>query len=415
MKKIILPLTCCLVAMTTYAQHNFVPGTVAISQQDSLRGFVDFKNWSSSPKEIFFKTTENGAVTKYTPEQISGFTMQSNGELMYVTKHVLLDITPYIVSSTQRVTQPQTELLDSTVFIQQLVVGDYNLYTYTDSHQRVHFMYGAPGQEIQELKYIKTLVPAPEGSKLYEKREYQDQLATLFRDDSKVAKQAKGVEYRDDKLIALFVAYHQTQHPGSTIAVKSNKRNPVYWGIVAGPSFNSFKMKGGESYPLHGDYSSSVGPVAGIFMDIPFGGATRKFSVYNELLFKSYSTDAKMDMSRLLDGDVATFKLSYVQLNIMVQYIYTRSFIKPFVHIGMGNAVVVSTKKNDYYDASRDEHYEAMSDLRKLEQSLIGGVGVKVSRFQLEVRGSTTTGFVPKNSTSMPVNSLQVIAGFRLK
>lgn len=413
MKKILLPLACCLVAMTTYAQRNFVPGAIAIPQQDSLRGFIDFKNWTGSPGEIHFKSTENGAITKYTAEQITGFTMQSNGEIAYVAKHVLLDVTPYIVSTTQRVTQPETELMDSTVFIQQLVVGDYNLYTYTDRHQRVHFMYGAPGKEIQDLKYIKTLVPAPEGSTLYEKREYQDQLAMLFRDNNKVARQAKNVEYRDDKLIALFVAYHHAQHPDATVAVKANKKKPVYWGIVAGPSFNSFKMKGGEKYNLHGDYSSSTGAVAGVFVDIPFGGVTRKFSLYNELLFKSYSTAANMDLSQLLAGDVATFKLSYVQLNIMVQYTYTKSFVQPFVHAGIGNAVVVSTKKNDYYDASRDEHYEAMSDLRKLEQSLVGGVGVKVSRFQLEVRGATTTGFVPKQSTSMPVNSLQIIAGVR--
>ena len=415
MKKVLLPLMGCLVAMATYGQQNYVPGTVAIPQQDdSLRGFIDFKNWTSSPGEIHFKSTQNGTVTKYTPDQISGFTMQSNGEIIYVSKHLLLDVTPYIVSTTQRVTQPETELMDSTVFIQQLVVGDYNLYTYTDKYQRVHFMYGVPGQEIQELKYIKTLVPAPEGSKLYEKREYQEQLSTLFKDDSKIARQARNVEYRDDKLIALFVAYHQKRHPDEKVAVKQNKKNPVYWGIVAGPSFNSFKMKNGEDYNRHGDYSSSVGPVAGLFLDIPFGGATRKFSLYNELIFKSYSTDAKMDMSRLLEGDVTTFKLNYVQINIMAQYIYPRGLVRPFVHIGVGNALLIDEKKNDYYDASRDEHSEAVSDIRKLEQSLVGGVGVKVSRFQLEVRGATTTGWMPTAMVSMPVNSLQIIAGVRL-
>lgn len=213
----------CLVAMATYGQQNYVPGTVAIPQQDSLRGFIDFKNWMSSPGEIHFKSTQNGTVTKYTPDQISSFTMQSNGEIIYVSKHLLLDVTPYIVSTTQRVTQPETELMDSTVFIQQLVVGDYNLYTYTDKYQRVHFMYGVPGQAIQELKYIKTLVPAPEGSKLYEKREYQEQLSTLFKDDSKIARQARNVEYRDDKLIALFVAYHQKQHPDEKVASRMRR------------------------------------------------------------------------------------------------------------------------------------------------------------------------------------------------
>ncbi|OMP77949.1 hypothetical protein BW716_17075 [[Flexibacter] sp. ATCC 35208] len=57
---------------------------------------------------------------------------------------------------------------------------------------------------------------------------------------------------------------------------------------------------------------------------------------------------------------------------------------------------------------------DSLRGFRKLEQSLVGGVGVKVSRFQLEVRGATTTGWMPTAMVSMPVNSLQIIAGVRL-
>lgn len=415
MRNFFLPLICCLAAINAFAQRNFVPGKVAFPQQtDSLAGFIDFRNWTSSPKEIRFKRSEDGEIITYTPQQITGFTMQSDGEVVYVTKHVLLDVTPYIVSTIQMVVQPQTELLDSTIFIQQLVSGKYNLYTYTDRHQRVHFMYDAAGKDIQELKYIKTMVPTPDGGKIYEKREYQEQLATLFKDESKIARQAKNVDYRDENLIALFVAYQHAKAPGTEAVVKTKKKHPVYFGLVAGPSFNSFNWKKGEAYILHGKYSSSVGPVAGIFVDIPLAGATRQFSVYNELLFKTYSTHADLDLNSVIAGDVATFKFSYLQLNVMAQYTYPKGIVKPFVHLGMGNAVIVRTTKNDYYDASRPDHHEAFAGPRKLEQSVVGGIGVKASRFQLEVRGSTTTGWIDINSGSMPVNSLQIIAGVRL-
>lgn len=413
MKKFFLPLLCCLAAMNASAQRNFVPGTVALPQHDSLKGFIDYRNWTSTPNEIRFKSTENGAITTYTPGQISGFTMQSDGEVVYVTKHVLLDVTPYIVSSTQIVTQPQSELLDSTVFVQQLVSGSYNLYTYTDSHQRIHFMYDASGKDVQELKYIKTMVPSPDGSKIYENREYQEQLAALFKDEAKIARQAKNVDYRDENLIALFVAYQQAKAPGTELLVKTKKKHPTYFGIVAGPAFNSFNWKGGEAYKLHGKYSSSVGAVAGVFVDIPLGGATRQWSVYNELLYKSYSTHADMDMTASLKGDVTTFKFSYLQLNVMAQYTYPKGFIKPFVHAGIGTAAIIQTKKNDYYDISRPEHYEAYDSPRKLEQMIVGGIGIKAGRFQLEVRGSTSTGWIDITSASMPVNSLQILAGVR--
>lgn len=413
MRKFFLPLLCCLATINAHAQRNFVPGTVAIPQHDSLKGFIDYRNWTGSPKEIHFKSTENGETTTYTPEQISGFTMQSNGEVAYISKHVLLDVTPYVVSTSQIVTQPQAELMEGTVFVQLLVSGAYSLYTYTDSHLRIHFMYGEAGKDLQELKYIKTMIPTPDGGKIYEKREYQEQLATLFKDEGKIARQAKHVAYLDEELIALFVAYQQAKAPGTEVVTNKRKKQPVYFGIVAGPSFNSYNWKGGAQYKLHGKYSSSVNPVAGVFVDIPLGGATRQFSIYNELLYKSYSTHANMDMNELLAGDVTTFAFSYLQLNVMAQYTYPKGFVHPFIHFGLGNAFIVKTTKNDYYDASRPEHYKAFENPRKLEQSLVGGIGVKASRFQLEVRGSTTTGWIDITSGSMPVNSLQIIAGVR--
>ncbi|SFW80727.1 Outer membrane protein beta-barrel domain-containing protein [Chitinophaga sancti] len=413
MKNFYLPLLCCLATINSLAQRNFVPGAVAVPQRDSLKGFIDFRNWTSTPNEIRFKSTENGEITTYTPNQISGFALHSDGDVVYVTKHVLLDVTPYIVSSTQSVTQPQTELLDSIVFIQQLVTGAYNLYTYTDRHQRIHFMYNAPGGDIQELKYIKTMVPSPDGGKIYEKKEYQEQLTSLFKDEGKIARQARSVDYRDEDLIALFVAYQHAKAPGTEVLVKTKKKQPIYFGIVAGPAFNSYNWKGGEQYMLHGKYSSSVNPIAGVFVDIPLGGATRQWSMYNELLYKTYSTHASMDMNALLAGDIATFKFSYLQLNVMAQYIYPKGVVKPFVHIGMGNAIIVKTTTNDYFDASRPEHREAFAGPRKLEQLLVGGIGVRADRFQLEVRGSTSTGWIDIMSASMPVNSLQIIAGVR--
>lgn len=412
MRKFLLSLLC-LAAMHTHAQSNFVPGTVAIPQHDSLKGFIDYRNWTSSPKEIRFKHTANGEISTYTPEQISGFTMQSDGDVVYVSKHVLLDVTPYIVSTTQIVTQPQTELLDATVFLQQLVIGDYSLYAYTDIRQRIHFIYGLPGKDLQELKYVKTMVPTPDGGKIYEKREYQDQLAMLFKDEAKIARQAKSANYRDDDLIALFVAYQHAKIPETAVVVKTQKKHPVYFGIVAGPAFNSYNWKGGEQYKLHGKYSSSVSPVAGVFLDIPLGGATRQYSVYNELLYKTYSTHANMDMHALLAGDITTFQFSYLQLNIMAQYTYSKGLVQPFVHAGIGTALIIKTTKNDYYDVSRPEHYEAYENPRKVEQSLVGGIGVRADRFQLEVRGVTTTGWIDIKSASMPVNSLQIIAGLR--
>mgnify|MGYP000031691727 CR=1 FL=1 len=118
-------------------------------------------------------------------------------------------------------------------------------------------------------------------------------------------------------------------------------------------------------------------------------------------------------MTQAIAGDIATFKFSYLQLNVMAQYTYTKGVVQPFIHAGIGAAVIIKTTMNDYYDASRPDHHTAYDNPRNLEQSLVAGIGVKASRYQLEVRGSTTIGWIDINSGSMPVNSLQIIAGVR--
>jgi hypothetical protein len=98
----------------------------------------------------------------------------------------------------------------------------------------------------------------------------------------------------------------------------------------------------------------------------------------------------------------------------MAQYTYPKGVVRPFAHLGMGNALIISTKNNNYDDDSLDDHRVAIDGPRKYEQSLVGGIGMKASRFQLEARYMTTTGWVPYAGSSMHVNSLQLIAGVRL-
>lgn len=405
MKQLFVSLLC-LTGIHAVAQQNYVPGTVVTQQHDTLKGFIDFRNWSSSPAEIRFRPSLDGTTTTYTPAQVSEFRMSFNGETVYVTKHVLLDVTRSVTSSVNMAVEtPTTELLDSTLFIQQLVTGNYNLYLFRDKYDRKHFLYEAPGGEPLELKYIRTMIAGEYGGKLFEDREYQQQLAEIFKDNAAVARRARNVEYYEDRLIALFSEYN-----GGNAGVTTRKKNPVYLGVAGGPSFNSFKWRGGDGNNLSGVYNSSVGSVVGIFADIPFSAeVTRKFSIYTELLFRSVSTDG--DVAR---GRKAFFKFSYLQANVMGRYTYPKGLIRPFVNIGIGGGYMVSTGKNDLYDRQMTSRSQAIDKPRSYEPTLLAGVGLKVDRFAVEARGTRSSGWVPYSYYSLPIQSVQIIASVRL-
>ncbi|WP_343668872.1 outer membrane beta-barrel protein [Chitinophaga sp.] len=417
MKKILL----CLVAMAAgqcivLAQVNYLPGVVITRQNDSLRGLINVKNWVTNPGEIDFKSDKESASHLYKATEINGFVIPQENKV-YLSKEFIADVT-YYETSTLKEQAMSVESLDTTAFVEQLVGGSYPLYTYTDVHHRDHYLFEAPGRPVTELVYIKTIVATDDGSGLYERKIYQQQLDTLFQDDPQLAKQNRFLGYYEKPLVKAFLAYNKFKDPthAEEIIQKKKVRNPVWFGVMAGVGFNSYKSQG-PFYMANGNsYKSSVNPMLGIFIDIPFPGSSRKFSLYNELLYKTISTSSVLVGPVYNDyaGDIVSFGFGYAQLNIMAQYTYPKGIVRPFIHVGMGNAIVVKTNKNDYYDVDAKKHETAVDGIRKHEESAILGIGVKASRLQVEARFSTGSGWLSYSSSNITSKALQIVAGFRL-
>lgn len=409
MKKFLLSLSAIAAGFCTVsAQHNFVPGVIITQQHDSLKGLVNLKNWLTNPGEIDFKTDNATESRKYKATEINGFVIPQKN-LVYLSRHFTADITFY-QTTTLREEAMKMEMMDSTLFLQQLVAGDYGLFSYRDIHSRDHYLYQAVGDPVTELKYIKTMVPTEDGAQMYERKIYQDQLDTLFHDDPKLVKQIRFLNYYERAMMKVFVSYNNFKNPNQVVAVKKEKRNPVWFGLMGGVGFNSYPFKG--DHYLNTKYKSSVNPAVGVFIDIPVLGASRKFSIYNEILYKTVNTSGTITHF-FYKGQEVSWDFSYLQVNIMAQYTFTKGLIKPFIHAGMGNAFVLNTKKNDFYNPDTKDHRAAIEGLTKHEQSAIVGIGARWSRFQLEGRFSTSSGWVPYSGAAIAVNSLQVIAGIR--
>lgn len=416
MKKILL----CLVAMAmgvciVHAQSNYMAGVVISRQNDSLRGLINVKNWLTNPGEIDFKANRESASHVYKATEINGFVIPQQNKV-YLSKAFSADVTYYETTTLQEKAMSM-ESLDTTVFLEQLVGGSYPLYGYTDIHHRDHYLYEVPGKPVTDLVYIKTIVATDDGAGVYERKIYQQQLDTLFGDAPQLAKQNRFLAYYEKPLVKAFVAYNKFKNPSQAAeqVQKKKVRNPVWFGVIAGVGTNSFKWKG-SNFMGNADYKSSVNPIAGVFIDIPFSGASRKFSLYSELLYKTVSTSGVLHgpVYNNYENDEISFGFGYAQINIMAQYTYPKGMVRPFIHAGMGNGMVVSTSKNDYYNVDEKNHTTAIDGIRKHEESAIVGIGVKASRLQVEARYATSTGWIPFASNGMNVNTLQIVAGFRL-
>jgi hypothetical protein len=279
MRSIVLFLTLFFFALDLSAQRNYVPAVIATQQGDSLRGFVDYRNWNISPGEIRFKTSLTDKEDQhFGPGEIKGFRLAEPDET-YTSLQVKIDITRQDAAVLDRVIP--REIQDTLVFMKVLTAGNYHFYGYIDTHGREHYFYDISGkpESIQELEYVKAYIVNSEGGRLFESRAYRQQLKELFKDCPAVAKHASRLSYGEIELFNLFVAYYDCKHPSDKPLEKKIEAKRFEFGVLAGTSFNSFKFYG-LSYVFDGTtYSSSTSPLIGASMNILMGKNRKPFSL----------------------------------------------------------------------------------------------------------------------------------------
>jgi len=139
-----------LLPALSYAQSNYKPGYVVNTKGDTLKGFIDFRDWDLSPTSIKFKTTAaDNAPRKFTNKEIIFFDVEGSSFQKYAGPISTDIVDPNKISNGR-----DTSFKIDTVFIQILQKGkNVNLYSYTDDVKTRFYIGEAPDYAIKELEY----------------------------------------------------------------------------------------------------------------------------------------------------------------------------------------------------------------------------------------------------------------------
>ena len=151
MKKILL-VTSLLLNGMLFAQSNYQSGYVIKNNGDTLRGFIDTREWTVSPKFIKFKTTnDDNKFIEFYPNTINGFKVGDDEYYLSFIGQISLNSIKfndlsYVVDTTKK--------LDS-VFIKQIVSGNnLSLYNLIDEI-KTRYLIAEKNQQPFELEYYK--------------------------------------------------------------------------------------------------------------------------------------------------------------------------------------------------------------------------------------------------------------------
>jgi len=186
-----------IVPFVLFAQSNYHSGYVLKNNGDTLKGYINYREWTRCPASIDFKINkEDGQILTFDPHTIKGF--QIDGMRTYTTYKgpISMDRTKFPNISLMLDTGKKLD----TVFLKEIVTGpNVTLFSYQDEMKERFFV--AENGQIAELKYFHYY--GSENQPI-EKNTYRGQLIVYIHEfmpgNSKLNERAESALYNEGDL-----------------------------------------------------------------------------------------------------------------------------------------------------------------------------------------------------------------------
>ncbi len=397
---LILSLLCMCTPKTMVAQktpfYNFVPGYILQPNGDTLKGQIDYGEWSETPKWVRFRTDNQSEGKKYEMSDMNGFGILSPRIEHYIKARILYydeplsgaDMTTY---DNLRVINADPQLNQDTVFLWTLAKGTVNLYEWENPKQKRYHYFIEKGQSgIKELVTRNVLIKNYNQRMSVKIEAYRQQLTNLFSDCPKLEKDIKNLFFSRSHIVALISKYNNCT--GKNLYAQKKEKAKGSFAVMSGATLpvlslldryhNNINGSGSPKQFIMGSLMPPIGVSYGLQM-------LHTFSIGFELQLSSYKTKNITNYNGIgftrhteVDMDILSSKLNFYSI-----YFFNRSTkIKPYAKMGFGYAYFL--KHNYKETVEEDNIVYSVEDikLKKAQGSVFLGLGSQLKRLSLEAR-----------------------------
>ena len=399
----------------SFAQKNFLEGFVVNHDNDTLMGFIDYRNWDYNPTSIRFKYDIKSESTRFSSEDVIAFNVNSE---LYVSALVETEISA--ANTNVLSIDPNFILQTENVFAHVLVKGPKSLYQVKTS-EGVNCFYTKQDNELVLLKYKKYRSKTRDKNIILENNKFIGQLRFYLNDCQNIQSKLNGTSYHKKDLIRLFQYYYNCT---STIAehTKSTEKPKLEVGILVGPTFTSLELKGEEYTDItNADFNNSTDFIAGIFLEIVMPKFQQKWSFNNELVYSSYKmTGYYQDYKNENEytNTTTTLGYSYIKMNNALRYNYPLGKMGLFFNAGISNGFAIQeinkqSIESKFYSSTTTIEEEALEFTKKYEFGILLGLGVNFKKLLAEVRYERGNGMSNTNKIKSIATRYHVILSYR--
>lgn len=395
------------ITYTSYCQTNYKKSTIINLTGDTIKGYIDYKNWNNNPEQIRFKATPSSPYEILQPKDIFSFEVEKE---KYLSADVDVSYSPSDINRINN-NSPKPETRTKTVFLKVLINGEKSLYSFKSSSFEDNFY--IKNNDKFELLIYKKYVEA-ESFQILENLKYRKQIYAYLEHPLSLQAAIEKAQYSPSGLQYIFELYYKQKEKNT--AYKSSKdTTKLTFGPTIGGMLRSYNIKD-VSY-----FAPKTTPTFGVFLNIAIPRNFYKLNFYNDLLlvYTKYKDEKDLYESGFRTAtliDSYNFKVSSLKLSNSLRYMFhQQEDFGVFIQAGITNSFIVSinnekTRYTNRYGTITEEKLPAIPNLRNHEQGYIFGIGAKKAHYALDFRFEKTNGISSTYKSNF--NSFYILASY---
>ena len=274
-----------LLPLFSSAQSNFKPGYIVGLKGDTIKGFVDYKDWTRNPKEVNFKSNNSATPQIYTAKDIEAFAV--TGVEYY--KSYNGKISQNRVDFSNFSVEVDTTYITDAVFLRGLTAGkNVTLLQYSDAIKERYFIAQKNGSAA-ELVYRGYLGGDDRVTKVFDTK-YKQQLQllrTIYRPDD--ASLINEIQYTNYNQKALLKIVKKLNNGVDELTMVNQSKSGSRFFAGAGINAGTISFKDNLT-PLESS-STSIGPMINVGLDLLFNKNIGKLFLRTELSYSNTKTN----------------------------------------------------------------------------------------------------------------------------
>jgi hypothetical protein len=400
-----------LVSQNAISQQNFIPGYIISLNGDTLRGYIDYRNWNKNPDKVIFREFSGNKAAIYLPNEILAFGIKDE---YYVSATVSIETSPRNTDGLNY--DKAVHLQTVTTFLQAMITGKKSLYH--GFYSARDYFYIKQDSTYDLLLYKMYLTGQGDNSMMNENKAYLGQLNYYLGDCPEIEDRLKKTDYKLQDLLSLFEYYYEQTN--SLVSFKREvEKLRAETGLLAGGTLTSLVFSG-PSYFTQTDFNLSVNFTAGLYCDLIIPRNQGKWSFNNELILTSYNVSGTYTEGTENQYTTTTTELgyTYLKINTLVRFKYPVGQTYIFLNGGLSNGFVVKETNHEtvftkFYTSETTEEGIAIDDSRKYELGFLVGGGLKAGRYSAEARYERGNGMSRIYTITGKTNRIYLLLGFR--